>query len=424
VPAELAGQRPLLERAATGDREAFALLYDTQVTGVYRYLLAWTGSPAAAAGLTGQVFHSAAGWLPTTTGPEGEAGVWLTAMARDALAQRQAAAGSAGDEVAAGDVVAALARLREPEREVAILRLLLGHSLDHTAHLSGYGHRAAMELQLAACLAIHELTGGPLPGDAALHGTPSAEELERRLDLGDVDLTGSDPALTGALTAARSLRRAAPGQVADPPSELVQRLRHELVTGIPAATTAGPPLGAPAGRAAAARSAGLVDSGERAPAGPATFRRPGPAPGARGVADWLARRPWVATAVATTGIVVVLTLQVLEGSAQPTACAGPDCSTSTTRVEAAGAGSSLGTPLTTKEESTTTRSTLAADPVVAPSSAVPRTSAVTVPPSTRPPTTAPPTTAAPRPTTTTVPTTTDPPTTAASTTTTVAPAPT
>ena len=53
MPAELAGQRPLLDRAATGDREAFALLYDTQVTGVYRYLLAWTGSPAEAVGLTG-----------------------------------------------------------------------------------------------------------------------------------------------------------------------------------------------------------------------------------------------------------------------------------------------------------------------------------------------------------------------------------
>ena len=96
MPAELAGQRLLLERAASGDREAFALLFDTQVTGVYRYLLAWTGSPIEAADLTGQVFHSAAGWLPTTTGPEGEAGAWLTAMARDALAERQAAAGSPG----------------------------------------------------------------------------------------------------------------------------------------------------------------------------------------------------------------------------------------------------------------------------------------------------------------------------------------
>jgi DNA-directed RNA polymerase specialized sigma24 family protein len=288
VPAELAGQRPLLERAATGDREAFALLYDTQVTGVYRYLLAWTGRPAEAADLTAQVFHSATGWLPTTTGPEGEASAWLTAMSRDALAQRQAAAGPGGGEVAAGDMVAAVTRLRNPEREVAILRLLLGHSLDHTAHLSGYSRRAAMELQLAACLAIHEVTVGPPPGDDALsgppgtaatgalmggdlsgraraatppeaHTAPSAEEFERRLGLREVDLTGSDPtladsltsmdpAVAGALTAASALRRAAPEHVADPPSEFVQRLRRELVT-----------------------APGAVDSREHLPTGSATF---------------------------------------------------------------------------------------------------------------------------------------------------------
>jgi DNA-directed RNA polymerase specialized sigma24 family protein len=430
VPAELAGQRLLLERAATGDREAFALLYDTQVTGVYRYILAWTGSPAEAADLTAQVFHSATGRLPAAAGSEGEASAWLTAKSRDALAQRQAAAGPGGDAAVAGDVVlAAVARLREPEREMAILRLLLGHSLDHTAHLSGYSHRAAMELQLAACLAVHELTTGTPPGgDEA----PSAEEFERRLGLREADLTGRDRALAGvltsmdlalagALTAASALRRAASEHVADPPSGFVQRLRRELVTGT-----------------------GAVDGREQLPVGsaPVPIRGPqrsevagsGPATRARrsasssrgdwGVVGWLGRRPWVATAVATTGIVVVLTLQAFVGSGQPAACAGPDCAAPTTRAVAAGGRRSVGTPLTTEKESSTTSSTLAADPVVAPSSAVPRTSAATVPPSTRPPTTEPPTTAASRPTTTTAPTTTAPPTTAPATTTTVAPAPT
>ncbi len=171
IPAELAGQRPLLERIASGDREAFALLYDTQVDGVYRYLLAWTGDLGEAADLTTQVFHSAIGWLPTTPGPEGGAGAWLTAMSRDALAQWGAGTGSP----AAEDEVGMVARLREPEREVAVLRLLLGHSLDHTAHLSGYSRRAAMELQLAACRAIHEGTGGTPPGGDP--PGPAAEEV-------------------------------------------------------------------------------------------------------------------------------------------------------------------------------------------------------------------------------------------------------
>ena len=220
VPAELAGQRPLLERAAAGDREAFALVYDTQVEGVYHYLLAWTGNPTETAELTAQVFHAAIGWLPAGTGTEGEAAAWLTAMTRDALAQRQ---GSRGAAEAAGDVVAAVARLREPEREVVVLRLLLGHSLDHTAHLSGYSRRAVLELQLTACLAIHELTGGTPTGSAPpdTRPAPSAEEFERLLGRWEIDLTGSDPALADALAAAGSLRRSIP-EYRVPPSGRVR----------------------------------------------------------------------------------------------------------------------------------------------------------------------------------------------------------
>ena len=181
MPAELAAQRPLLERAATGDRESFAHLYDTQVEGVYRYLLAWTGNRLDAAELTSQVFHSAIGWLPATSGTEGEAGAWLIAMARDALAHHPARVRTDGIGESSGSGGSAVSRLGEPEHEVAVLRLLLGHSLDHTAHLSGYSRRAAMELQLAACLAIHELTAGTGAGTTPpdSRAAPSAEEFER-----------------------------------------------------------------------------------------------------------------------------------------------------------------------------------------------------------------------------------------------------
>jgi RNA polymerase sigma-70 factor (ECF subfamily) len=174
----MAGQRPLLERAAAGDREAFARLFDDQVEGVYRYLLAWTGDRAEAAELTGQVFRDALGWLPATAGGEVEAGAWLIAMARDAVAQRRGSgwiAGPAGPEGAsapATDAVAAVARLGDPEREVVVLRLLLGHSLAHAARLSGYSRRAVLELQLAACLAVWELTGGSRAGPGPATGRP------------------------------------------------------------------------------------------------------------------------------------------------------------------------------------------------------------------------------------------------------------
>jgi DNA-directed RNA polymerase specialized sigma24 family protein len=493
VPAEIAGQRPLLERAAAGDREAFALVYDDQVEGVYRYLLAWTGNRIEAAELTSQVFHSASGWLPTTNGAEGEAAAWLIAMSRDALTAHPGPPGPTGPP---GDVTAAVERLPDPEREVVVLRLLLGHSLDHTAHLSGYSHRAVLELQLAACLAIHELTtgsgGGPGsptagPGSHAGPGSlaagtgvteaasaPSAEEFERRLARWEIDLTGADPALADALAAAGSLRQAIPGNVVAPTHEFVQHLRIELVTGRPApATTAGAGAAAVAGAGAAPGAQGVVDSRGHHPFGSATFPHRGPqqpavagsrAPtlserleaagsdpfpavelpedessaatpaekaraggsrGGSGFGGWLARRPWVATGVATAGIVLVLGLQAFGGEGGPRECAGRPCPASTTAAVAAGEGdgSRIGTPLTTLVRSTTT-TTVDAGPAGVAQTVAPPTSAVTAPPTTRPATTAAPATSASRPTTTTrAPTATAPTTTLPTTTTTAAPAP-
>jgi DNA-directed RNA polymerase specialized sigma24 family protein len=389
VPAETAGQHPLLERAAAGDREAFALLYDDQVEAVYRYLLAWTGDPAEAASLTRQVFHTALAWLPSTT-REVEAGAWLIAMARDTVAQRGAArgtgevgvAGPTGTLGAAAGAVAAVARLGDPEREVVVLRLLLGHSLAHTAHLTGYSQRAVMELQLAACLSVGELTGGTIfaPPAAPEAQRSSAEEFERRLGPWEVDPTGSDPALAAALTVAGSLRQAAPGYMVSPDPDLVDQLRHELATGR-------------AGSAA-----------------PAPFERAQPE-----VADSafsvLSKRPWVATAVATAGIVVVLALQAFGKPAPPGSCDARPCPAST----AAAGDDSAGTPLSTVLQPTTSTTV----PALAPAPTAAPTSAAAAPPTIRPASTAPPTTA-PRPTTTRAPTTTAPPTTAAATTTTAA----
>jgi DNA-directed RNA polymerase specialized sigma24 family protein len=461
VRAELAGQRPLLERAAAGDREAFARIYDDQVEGVHRYLLAWTGDRIEAADLTTQVFHSAIGWLPTTPGPEGEAAAWLIAMSRDALALRvgRVDRGSAGP---AGDVVAAVGRLGEPEREVVVLRLLLGHSLDHTAHLSGYSRRAVLELQLAACLAIHELTGGTRAGTAwpETRPAPSAEEFEHRLGRWEIDLTSGDPALADALAVAGSLRQAIPGYLVAPTAEFVEHLRTELVTGT-------------AGSRIAGTAQGAVDTRGHQPLEPATFPHRGPqhpevagsraptrsegsevagsdaavlsgrmgtassgAPrlggrvgssfrGGTAIWGWLGRRPWVATGVATAGIVLVLALQAFGGEGGPRACDGRPCPASTTAAVAAGDGSGVGNPLTTVVKSTSTSSTLGGDVVGGSPTVAPPTSAATVPPTTRPATTAAPTTSASRPTTTTrAPTTTVPTTTLPTTTTTAAPAPT
>jgi DNA-directed RNA polymerase specialized sigma24 family protein len=400
VPAEIAGQRPLLERAAAGDREAFARIHDDQVEGVHRYLLAWTGDPARAAELTAQVFRSAPRWLPITAPDQEEAGAWLIAMARDAVqnptATRPPPTGPPGN------AVEALARLPDPQREVLVLRLLCGHSLAHSAHLSGYPRRTVLELQLAACLAIGDLLGTP----PAVAATPSAEEFERRLEHGEPQPSDDPLALAGALAVARSLRQAIPRAPAPP-------LPHPTPAPALPHPAPGPRLTHP-------------DSGTRLThPGPGRVPRWGSVADRRNWRDRLStgwreagtdRRPWVATGVAVVGIVVVLVLQAFGDHGPPPACGVRPCPAPTTAVvAAAGAASSLGTTPTTVAEPSTTGTTRAS-PLAPPSA--PRTSTPASPATTRPATTAPQTSGAPRPTTTTAPPTTAPPTTASTTTTT------
>jgi hypothetical protein len=117
---------------------------------------------------------------------------------------------------------------------VVVLRLLLGHSLDHTAHLSGYRRRAVLELQLAACLAVSRLTGAGADAAAPAPPQASAEDFERRLGRWDIDLTGTDPTLADALSVARSLRQSIPGYVVAPDLDFVHHLRHDLLaTAVP-----------------------------------------------------------------------------------------------------------------------------------------------------------------------------------------------
>jgi DNA-directed RNA polymerase specialized sigma24 family protein len=420
VAAEVAAQRPLLELAVAGDREAYAQLYDAQVEGVYRYLLAWTGDRSAAAELTGQVFHSALSWLPVTAAGEGEVGAWLVAMARDAVAQWRGSGwmagpaeqptdaqqvGGAGAEAAADDALAAVALLGDPEREVVVLRLLLGHSLVHTAHLSGYSQRAVLELQLAACLAVWNLTGGARSGHPATRPQPEAggllaEEFERRLGRWDVDLAGEDPGLADALAVASSLREAAPRQVVAPDHDLVARLRAELLAAGPsgpAGPTAQPSRPPPAAGDLARPSA---PAPRRGPV--ATFRR------------WLVRRPWAATTVATTAIVVILGLQAFGSPGQRGACGGRPCQTTT--LLAAPLEPAIAPPTTfglvepatstvpSTQPTTSQASVSTAPATTAPATTAPRTTA-------RPPTTtaAPSTSATTSATTTSTTTTTAPP---------------
>ncbi|HEX8135717.1 MAG TPA: hypothetical protein VF880_20085 [Actinomycetes bacterium] len=232
----------------------------------------------------------------------GDVGAWLVALARDADAHERGGlrppppprpadpVGQDGQPPPA-DLLAAVALLGDPEREVVVvLRLLLGHSLAHAAQLSGYSQRAVTELQLAACLAIRGLAVPPAGDGPAAAAPPGAlvgpvapgqraAEFQRRLERWDLDLVADDPALADALAVAAALRRAAPSLVASPDRGFVLGLRAALASDRPRAAGGGPLR-----RARRALAVLRVE----------VVRRP---------------RPFAATAVATAAILAIFALQ-------------------------------------------------------------------------------------------------------------------
>jgi DNA-directed RNA polymerase specialized sigma24 family protein len=397
VGAEIERQRPLVMRAIQGDPAAFATLYDDQVDDIYRYLLAWTWDSATARDLTGQVFRDAVTWLPAIAEGKGDLGAWLIALARDAVGQHLGAGWTGEDAVAVPprEPFDMVDQLDAAQREVVVLRLLLGHSAGHTAHLAGYDVRVVHELQLAACSAIWQLLSG-VPLDPPPHGRADLRPrwFEHYLAGAAMD-PGADPALGEVLAVAEGLRQGAPERVPLPDDAYVAWLRSQLL---------------------------YHEAGDE--------ELEAPPPGRLGrafamVKHHIARHPWAATVVAAVAIGLVIGLQLAGGSAPTeTVCSGASC-VSTTAAASADQTTSPSLPVLGGPGATTT-STLAALAATSSSTRTSATSTTTRPSATVPPTTAQRTTTTVKPTTTTKPrqtnpqrttTTTVPPTTSSATTT-------
>lgn len=387
VAGVMAHERTLLDRAAAGDPRAFAQLYDENVDDVYRYLLAWTADEIAARELTEQVFANALTWLPVIADGDGELTAWLLTSARDAVVPHRWAgwAGRDGTDQPAPDVLLALDQLDDAQREVVVLRLLLGHSLAHTAHLAGYSPRVVGELQLAACANIWEqLSGAPIEP-----GPPGAQEqrprwFEHCLEGAYLD-PGGDSALQDAMAVADALRQAAPRQVPLPDDGFVQRLRQGLMS----------------------EMGGGDAAAEQRP------NRTGLAGAFAMLRYHVSRHPWAATIVAASAIGLILGLQIAGGSGTHAACGDGPCvasTTDTTASDQAGVGvptiPTLGatTLFPTTTAPTTTQTPTTRPPTTAPATAPPTTRATTT--TERPTTTRRPTTTTQAPTTTLPPTTT------------------
>jgi hypothetical protein len=250
--ATLAIQRRLVEQAIERDPAAVGELFERYVDDVYGYLLAWTRDTEVAEQLTERVFRDVFRWLPVMQQGDGELGAWLIAMARDAVAHGPHARPAKIDPT---EPIEAVNLLDDPEREVVVFRLLLGHSLLHSAHLAGYRPRVAKALQFIACSTLWRNRVDPAAAEAAAastaermaitpedsasqqlyyldprHDRHRAEEFERRLNQpwSPEVVAGGDAQLDNAMAVASHLRLAAANVLGPPDPGFLRRVRDEL----------------------------------------------------------------------------------------------------------------------------------------------------------------------------------------------------
>ena len=172
----------LARRAASGDRRAFAALYDRHVDAVYRYAYFRLRVDAEAEDVTSEVFHRALVAMPRFE-PRRPFLAFLYTIARnvitdrmrrerpqasfeDALAHPSEAPGpeelaSAGDEVRR--LRAAVAQLTTLQQEVIVLRYLEGRSTKETAVVIGKPESTIRGIQMRALAALRDLVGDLAP---------------------------------------------------------------------------------------------------------------------------------------------------------------------------------------------------------------------------------------------------------------------
>ena len=172
----------LARRAASGDRRAFAALYDRHVDAVYRYAYFRLRVDAEAEDVTSEVFQRALVAMPRFE-PRRPFLAFLYTIARnvitdrmrrerpqasyeDALAHPSEAPGpeelaSAGDEVRR--LRAAVAQLTTLQQEVIVLRYLEGRSTKETAVVIGKSESTIRGIQMRALAALRDLVGDLAP---------------------------------------------------------------------------------------------------------------------------------------------------------------------------------------------------------------------------------------------------------------------
>jgi len=169
-------QLDLAQRAAGGDRRAFAALYDLHLDAVYRYAFYRLRTDAEAEDVTSEVFHRALVAMPKYE-PRRPFLAFLYGIARhvvadrlrsaqpqasfaDAIAHPSDAAGPEETAVRLDDarrVRVAIARLTPLQQEIVILRSIDGRPTKEIATITGKPESTIRGIHMRALAALREL---------------------------------------------------------------------------------------------------------------------------------------------------------------------------------------------------------------------------------------------------------------------------
>ncbi|WP_314171331.1 ECF subfamily RNA polymerase sigma factor, BldN family [Streptomyces winkii] len=174
----------LVERAQSGDAEAFGRLYDQYSDTVYRYIYYRVGGKATAEDLTSETFLRALRRIGTFTWQGRDFGAWLVTIARNLVADHFKSSRfrlevTTGEMLDANEVerspeesvleslsnaalLEAVRRLNPQQQECVTLRFLQGLSVAETARAMGKNEGAIKTLQYRAVRTLARL----LPQDA------------------------------------------------------------------------------------------------------------------------------------------------------------------------------------------------------------------------------------------------------------------
>jgi RNA polymerase sigma-70 factor, ECF subfamily len=173
----------LVERAQSGEAEAFGRLYDQYCDTVYRYIYYRVGGKATAEDLTSETFLRALRRIGTFTWQGRDFGAWLVTIARNLVADHFKSSRfrlevTTGEMLDANEVerspedsvleslsnaalLDAVGRLNPQQQECVTLRFLQGLSVAETARVMGKNEGAIKTLQYRAVRTLARL----LPDD-------------------------------------------------------------------------------------------------------------------------------------------------------------------------------------------------------------------------------------------------------------------